>query len=165
MRDNYLPLLIKVGHGGSYQPGDNYGNAFDTLKKYGLYIKHSPFGLAPKIKNIISQSWLDQDGDDVYIPRAVTYEAYELNLEFVYCKGGEARAEANAKIAAFIQEISGKWLQIYDSYTHQGRQAVYLESFDDDPKFQRRGNNDVIVFTAKFKVNDPLTNIELTEGQ
>lgn len=161
MKD-YLPLLIAVGQSGAYTSGMNYAPAFDTLEDYGLYIKHAPFTVIPKVKNIISQSWLDQDGEDTFIPRNATFEAYDLDLEFVYCRGD---GNANQNILEFIQAITGKWLQIYDSYTQQGRQGVYLVSVDEDPKFQRRGQLDVVIFKAKFRVNDPTTNIVLTKGE
>ena len=154
----YLPLLISVGTSGSYSSSMTYSKPFDTLVKYGLYIKHAPFTLMPKVKNIVTQTWKDEDGDDVYIPSSVVYEAYDLELEFVYLDPGET---ANAQIRQFIADITGKWLKIYDSYTKVGRQGVYVISADEDPQFKRRDGRDLLVFNVKFRVNDPKTNVVL----
>lgn len=157
---DYKPFLIAVGGPGAYSQGMSYEPAFDTLEEFGLYVKHTPFSFRPKVKNIISQTWLDEEGDDVYIPENITHEAYNLEVEFVYCG---SNGDANEKILNFLDKIEGKWLQIYDSYTRQGRQAVYVESYSDEPKFFRR-KVDVIVFRVNFRVNDPNTNIVLQKG-
>lgn len=154
----YLPLLISVGKDGCYSSSMTYDRPFDTLLKYNLYIKHVPFTVMSKVKNIITQTWKDEDGDDVFIPENIVHEAYDLELEFVYWDPTDS---ANAMIRQFIDEIKGKWLKVYDSYTKMGRQGVYVISADDDPRFLRREGRDCLVFNVKFRVNDPNTNIVL----
>lgn len=159
--DNYKPFLIAVGSSGCYSTGISYEQAFDTLEEYGLYIKHSPFTFRPRVKNIITQEWLDQNGEDVYIPETITHEAYDLTCEFVYCRSD---GMANENILNFLDRIEGKWLMIHDGYTNQGRQGVYVSGYNDEPTFQRRGKMDVVVFSVVFRVNDPDTNIVLQKG-
>lgn len=155
----YLPLLISVSKtGGAFSENLEYEAPFDTHAKYGLWIKHSPFTIRPKAKNIISQKWKDEDGDDVFLPNQVFHESYTLELEFIYLRNDTA---ANDNIRAFIEEIEGKWLKIYDVYTKIGRQAIYFTECDEDPTFKRR-NSDYLNFKMKFKVNDPDTNIVLS---
>lgn len=157
--DDYQPLLIRVSTtAGCYSSSLTYGKPFDTNAQYGLLIKHAPFSISPKPKNIIKQEWKDQNGDDVYLPSTVVYEAYDLELEFVYF---EPDNNANAMIRQFIADISGKWLKIYDTYTNIGRQAVYLEEVEEDPTFKRRNGRDCLVFKVKFRVNDPNTNVQI----
>lgn len=154
----YLPLLIATSKtSGAYSDNLEYNPVFDTKERYGLYIKHTPFTLRPKPKNIITQAWKDEDGDDVFIPEKVVHEPYEFECEFLYYRMDNF---ANQNILAFLREIEGKWLQIYDSYTQMGRRGVYLMEVDEDATFKRR-NNDYVVLKVKFKVNDPDTDITL----
>ncbi len=132
-----------------------YGPAFDTHEKYGLWIKHAPYSVMPKIKNIVTQNWMDEDGEDVFLPDTIRHEAYDLELEFVYYENDN---ESNNNFRRFVNEIKGKWLKLYESYTGICRHGVYLVSVDEDPKFVRRGEHDTVVWTAKFRVNQPDTN-------
>lgn len=155
----YLPLLIAVSKtGGAYSNSLEYEEPFDTHAKYGLWIKHSPFTIRAKPKNIISQTWKDEEGDDIFIPDTIYHEPYTIELEFIYL---ETDHNANEKIRSFIQEIEGKWLKIYDGYTKIGRQAVILSECEEDPTFKRR-TWDYVSFKVKFNVNDPDTNIVLS---
>lgn len=154
----YKPLLISVSKtAGAFSDSLEYNPVFDTKERFGLYIKHSPFSLRPKPKNIISQKWQDEEGDDVYIPDKVYHEPYEVELQFIYLRNDDF---ANENINAFIKEVEGKWLMIYDSYTRIGRQGVYMIECQDDPTFRRR-DTDYVSFKVKFKVNDPDTDITL----
>lgn len=154
----YLPLLIAVSKtAGTFSPNLKYMPPFDTKERFGLWIKHNPFTLIPKPKNIVSQTWQDEDGDDVFIPSTIYHEPYEIEIEFIYYNFDEM---ANIRINEFLKEIEGKWLQVYDSYTKIGRQGLYMIECTEDPHFKRR-NNDYVEFSVKFKVNDPDTNITL----
>lgn len=156
----YLPLLIQTSKSaGAFSSSLEYNPVFDTLERFGLYIKHSPFTLRPKPKNIISQTWKDQNGDDEYIPSVITHEPYEIELEFIYFRFD---GMANVNIQAFIDAIEGKWLILYDCYTQIGRRAIYMIECDAEPTFKRRGLNDYAHFKVKFKVNDPDTNVKLS---
>ena len=70
--DDYKPFLIAVGSSGCYSSGISYAQSFDTKKEYGLYVKHSPFTFRPRVKNIITQEWIDQNGK-------IISDAAELN--------------------------------------------------------------------------------------
>lgn len=152
----YLPFLIKVGQSGVYSDSMTYEEPFDTKEAFGLWIQHSPFLIRPKTKTPVVQSWLDEDGDDVYLPPSgVKYEAYSFDCSFVYF---ENDGMANVRIEQFIQRISGKWLKIYDSYTKMCRKGVYVEEIGEAEKFHRRGQQDIVIFKVKFKCNFPTFN-------
>ncbi|MCM1443675.1 MAG: hypothetical protein NC038_04050 [Paludibacter sp.] len=154
----YKPLLISVSRtSGVFSPDLEYNSPFDTKERFGLWIKHNPFSLRPKPKNIISQTWQDEEGDDVYIPNKIYHEPYEVELEFIYYSEDDM---ANVNIIAFLKELEGRWLKIYDSYTGIGRQGVYMIECTEEPSFRRR-ENDYVSFSVKFKVNDPDTDITL----
>lgn len=158
---DYLPLLIAVG---TNDPSNTRYKVYDTMADFGCYVKHVPFDLFPEVKNIHTQTWNDEDGDDEYMPLKPRYKSYEMDIEFVY-KGNYG--DANQDILNFIQTIQGKWLKIYDTYSQIGRQMVRYVSMDEKATLYRRngvndkGGRDLVVFKLKFKVNDPITNIIL----
>lgn len=150
---DYKPFLIKVGQSGAYSDTMTYEDAFDTKEKYGLWIQHSPYYIQPSVKNAVTQTWNDEDGDDVYLsPNGVKFEAYEFTVDFVYFEKDNL---ANTKIAEFVEKIKGKWLKVYDSYTQMCRTGVYFVSVEEATHFQRRGMHDTAIFTVTFKVNNP----------
>ena len=80
---NYLPLLIAVGPSGCYKADlSGYDKPFDTFRKYRLYIKHVPYKVFPQIKEIVTQDWPDEHGEDVWLPPSgVVNKAYDLDTE------------------------------------------------------------------------------------
>lgn len=159
MAEVYKPFLIAVGQAGAYSDNMNYEPVFDTLDSYGLWIKHVPLSLFPKIKDVVSQKWQDEQGDDVWLPpTGIMSESYDLSIDFVYYWND---GMAMQRIRDFIERIKGKWLKIYDTYSNTGRQGVFLQEFDANPTYQRRGEHDTVILKVKFKVNDPSTDVKL----
>lgn len=149
---NYLPLYIKVGTAGAYSKSMVYEDAFDTKSSYGLWIKHIPYIIMPKIKEPIVQTWNDEDGDDVYLPLGgVKCEAYDLDVDFVFMSDF---GDANIVIPRFVSRIKGKWLRLYDSYTKTVRDGVFVKKID-DVKYDRIGNKEVATIRVSFRVNNP----------
>lgn len=152
----YKPFLIKVGQAGAYKDDMTYEAPFCTRESFGLWVKHVPYTIQSNIKNPVTQSWIDENGDDVFLPQTgIKSEAYELPVDFVYY---ENDGMANVRIAQFVERIKGKWLKIYDTYTGICRKGVYVVDFDQDPTFYRRGTHDTVIFQVKFKVNFPNLN-------
>lgn len=169
---NYKPFLIAVGEDGCYSDSMIYQPPFDTLDKYGLFIKHSPYKAFPQIKNLVTQDWPDEQGEDVWLPKTgIVNKAYDYEVEFIYYADDGMATE---RIRDFCDEIKGKWLQIYDTYTGMGRKGVYVTEFDADPAFKRRkvqtiflkdgtpAVRDYVYFKVKFRINNPNTDIVLT---
>ena len=169
---DYQPFLISVGESGCYkESGMKYEKPFDTLRSYGLFIKHAPYKVFPQIKNIVTQDWPDEHGEDVFLPKSgIINKAYDYEVEFIYLADDGMATE---RIRAFCDKIKGKWLQIYDTYTIMGRKGVYVEEFDSDPTIRRRKVmgvdqdgasiiRDYVYFKVKFRVNDPDTNVVLS---
>lgn len=161
----FKDFYIGVANPGAYTKSATY-QWFGVKREFGIMVKHTPYSLMPKIKNVVVQSWLDEDGDDVWLPQvqdslsgvykpAVTHEATELTVTFVayFTKDKDGnKMDANTQIRRFIERIEGRWLQVWDDYTRIGFDGVYLVDVDDDPEFKRR-NYDYVKFDLKFKVN------------
>lgn len=169
---DYKPFLIAVGEDGCYREDMVYAAPFDTLRSYGLYVKHSPYKAFPQIKNLVSQDWPDEHGEDVWLPKTgIVNKAYDMDVEFIYYFDDGLATET---IRRFSNDIKGKWLQIYDTYTAMGRKGVYVSEFDADPPFKRRkvqtytlpggapAIRDYVSFKVKFRINDPNTDVVLT---
>lgn len=161
----FKDFWISVGPMGAYtKDRSQYSEPFGMNKNYHFKVKHAPYSVMPKIKNVVVQSWKDEDGDDVWLPRAtstepgiyipaITHEAVEYNVKFVYFESNESES-VDSKIRSLLKRIEGHWLIIHDEYTGIAFEGAYLVDVDDDPKFKRR-NYDHFEFTLKFKVNHP----------
>lgn len=163
---SFKDFWISVGPPGAYSKDrSKYKEPFGLNDRFKIKIKHAPYSVMPKIKNVVVQSWKDEDGDDVWLPRitdsaigtykpAVTHEAVEYNAKFVIYEPADT---ANQYIRNLLNEIEGRWLIIWDHYSNIGFEGAYLLDVDDDPKFKRR-NYDHVEFTLKFKING--TNVD-----
>lgn len=154
MINNYKPFLIKKLKEGSIVRDSS---------EWNIYVKHIPFQIAGEVKNVNTETWLDESGDDEFVPDTLLYKAYEMVCEFVFIG---THGTANAKINEFIAYLTkDSMFSIYDTYTKVGRTKVRLSKGVDDPSvmYRRDGENDVVVFSISLKVNDPTTEIKLTK--
>lgn len=165
--NKFKDFWIAIGEPGAYKRDMQYSEVFGMNQRFGIKIKHAPYSPFAKIKNVVVQSWKDEDGDDVWLPRrtageggtyepAVTHEAVEYKPKFIIF-GDSEKVNSNAVIRKMLKLIEGRWLKIWDEYTQMGFEGVYLVDVDDDPSFKRR-SYDFVEFTLTFKING--TNID-----
>lgn len=153
MIKGYKPFLIKKLKEGS--------SVIDS-SKWNIYVKHVPFQIAGEVKNVNTETWFDENGDDEFVPNSLLYKAYEMVCEFVFIG---THGTANAKINEFISYLTKDGVfSIYDTYTNIGRTNVRLSKGVDNPSvmYRKDGENDIVVFSVSLKVNDPITEIKLT---
>lgn len=153
MMNNYKGILFQKGEGIVY-----------NSSHWGCFVVESPYIPVPTTpKNISSQSWFDEHGDDEYIPDTIYYEPVEATVKFVF-KG--TVAEAKTQITAFISYLQGGEFKFYDEFYKVGRQHVRLLNFSDEAQFvysdisTERG---CATFSVVFKINDPVTDITLND--
>ena len=140
--------------------------AVDVSSVYSVYAQEIPFHIIGKTKELASNNWYDEDGEDVYIPSTIKSESYEMSCKFV-CKA--LRNEAASKVKAFIDFLRGTdgcaEFSIYDPYYKIGRQGCYLLEVDEsaDVLSSKEGDNEYLIvsFGVKIKVCDPITNVIL----
>lgn len=156
-------FYIAIGQPGAYSASMEYSSPVAVYDTYGCLVKHAPYSLMSNIKNVVVQSWADEEGDDVYLPMssdgrpAIVHDAVDYSVTFVFHHsnkvGGVSMDDyANQQITRLVSAIEGRWLKIYDAYTGIGFDGVYLQDVDDDPRFIRR-SHDTVIFELKFKVN------------
>lgn len=138
----------------------------ETIADFGLYCQTIPFHVGRSIKELPKRSWFDEHGDDEYVPDTLMVDAYDLDVTFIY-KG--SKYSANTIVSAFISYItgadnSGTVFSIYDSYTGIGRQKCRVMEVAEKAQIYRvddsemAGEGDILQFSVKVKVNDPVTN-------
>lgn len=162
---NIKDFYIAVGEPGTWHDDMefNAANIIRMANDFGFIIKHSMYNVMGSAKNIISQTWPDEDGDDVFLPYtidangnkvpAIRSNIIEYNPTFVFNQERfDGENLLNSQLQIFKERVLGRWLCIYDSYTGIGYKGAYLVDFGEDAKFKRR-SKDYCEFTLKFKVN------------
>lgn len=148
---SYKGILFQMGTG-----------SVRNSTEWGCYVSESPYiPCAKKAKNITSQSWYDEHGDDEYIPTTLYYESVEATLKFVY-KGKVT--DAKNSIKAFINYLEGGYFKFYDEFYKIGRQQVRLIGFSDEAELKyvsKASDECVATFSIEVKINDPVTDITL----
>ena len=159
---SYIPDII------DYKPfyiqTDADEMAIDTTH-WGMVARVNPFPILPTPKEVYRNEWLDEDGDDEYIPDELKISSYEIEVEFVY--KGELNT-AHTQIKGFLDYLTGRGgtgaeLMVYDTYTKIGRQSVRYVNAEPDIFWRQEEGGDVVVFVVTFKVNDPTTEITLSK--
>lgn len=113
------------------------------------------------MKDIPSRDWPDEHGDDEYVPGTPYYKAYEMDCEFVFLG---PHGTANAKIKDFLKFLAeGGKFRIYDTYTKIGRTEVRYMSYSENVLYRRDGQDDIVIFSVKLKINNPVSDITLTK--
>ena len=153
---DYTFLMQKQGIGAAVK---------DSLADFGIVCTEVPFMPFSETKELPSRDWPDEDGEDTYIPAELPAAAYDLELGLCY-KG--SLSTCHTKIKAFIDYLTGKdgngsELTIYLPYTGIGRKGCYLKSVG-NIEFAKSGTDEVLTFTATFRVTDPVTDVQLTKG-
>lgn len=145
------------------------GEVIDTYESFNVACQEFPFRHLPETKDLPKRDWYDEHGEDSFIPTdGLKFKAYDLEAKFIYV--GE-EADMTADVKRFINYLYGRndggspILSVYDEYTKTGRTGVYMvgvttklfdiSSFDLDA---------IAIFSAKFRVTDPVTDIVLGMG-
>lgn len=147
---DYKPFLIQL---------DKQDSPVKDSQDWNIWVKHIPFKLYSKAKDIPSRSWNEIDGDDEFIPEIIPLSAYEIECVFVFL--GQ-HGSANDNITSFLEYISSNGsFSIYDTYTKIGRGQVRYVDYNEDAFYRREGNNDIVQFKVTLKINNPRQNILL----
>lgn len=165
-----------------FQKGD--GEVINSFTEWGIVCLKVPFKTGGKVKALAKREWKDENGTDEYYPKKLYFESYEMEVEFGY-QGRELSSNpknlslAYSRIRSFRNWLSGNDtvngsgtdLKMYSPYTSIGRQKVRLsEISDEDPCLMLAADGanlyheTVLTFKVKFMVNDPMTDIVLTEA-
>lgn len=147
---NYKPLLL-------CKQGDQ--EVVDTNERWGIVVQQIPFKLLPDVKEYARTEWKDADGDDEFIPAIPRFKAYEMEVTFLCIA---PHGQAHGRIRAFWDYVKAGELMLHDTYTGIARRRVRYAKFAPKALRRRSGQQDAVEFKMTFKVNDPVTEVDLT---
>ena len=126
---------------------------------WNIYVKHVPFHVIGDLKEPYVNNWYDQQGEDVAYPDTPTYEAYDMECEFVYMGSKDT---AQAMVVLFIKYLAENGMfKFYDTFTNIGRTNVRYKKQTEDLYYNEAEN--IATFKLTLRVTDPVTQVTLTE--
>ena len=154
---------------------DNAYPVCESVSTWGVWCKEIPFKIADKVKEPAKRTWYDEHGDDEYIPNSGLFmEAYTIKIEFG-CKivtgdkvetYGTSVDDVRANVGEFLTYLrTAGMMKMYSTYTRIGRKEVRLSSIGDKAWKSKEDGQEYLVFEVEFKVNDPVTDIILDNGE
>lgn len=137
----------------------------DSVRDFGMYCKDVPFTMFGEAKELVSDNFTDEDGEDEYIPSVLPMKSYTMEVTFAF-KGD--RDSANKALRNFVSYLTGRdsnsegaEFDMYSTYTEIGRQKCRFVSLSNDAELVREDGYDILFPKITFKVNDPVTDIKL----
>jgi len=157
---NYAPFYIQRATDVS---------AINVQTTYGVTVLVHEYPSKRKVKQPYKNDWKDQHGDDEYTTH-LFYEAFKLTLKCCIltnqANSSESRQEIKSQIRNFENAIAEGEFSIYDDWTKFGFQKVRIDEFQQisDGDFDNLDGHCRLIFTMVLKVNDPVTNMVLSQG-
>lgn len=145
-------------------------SAVDLEEKFGFVcLETSEFPMASEAKSVVSTSWHDEDGEDVYIPSEMRYEAFDWKVRVGVT--GEIGTTKN-KVDALIKWLAGKGdtplpadgsgLCVWSEFYKAGFQHCYLKGVTDQ-EFSFCGSYEILECTLEIRVCDPMTRLSVVK--
>ena len=128
----------------------------DLVKDFDMVCLSFPLQLNLEAKEIVSDNWAEEDGEDWFEPPVLPLKAYDIDVEIGY-SGDNWRT----KIESFLnyltgQDGSGVKIKMYDVHTGIGRKGVRFVSYK--PNLSGYDGK-LMTFTVRFRVTDPRTKV------
>lgn len=138
---------------------------YDIASAFDVWCQELPFAVGYEVKEPVVRDWRDEDGEDSYTEEGQFVQAYDMTVKWA-AKGPSGSVKA--KIAKFLSYLSGRdgsgvKLSMYSMWTGIGRQHIRLKKVGDTAHLDRCGNFEVVTIETTFRVEDPMTEITLTE--
>lgn len=135
----------------------------DTVADFGVWCQEMPFNVNMEVKEPTVRDWKDEDGEDAYVADRSYFSAYDMTVKWII-KG--SRTSVRKRLSAFLDYLSGQdgsgvKMKIWCEWTGIGRQHVRLKKIDDDAHLDRCGDDYIVTFSTVFRVEDPVTDIQL----
>ena len=159
---NYKPFYVQFAT----------GSAVNITTTYSVIVKTHDYPMALKAKEPYKNQWKDQHGDEEYIGSdGLYFEAFTFKMDCVMLAKASsldaAIADLKAGVVAFRNALSTGFFKTYDAWTGFGFQDVRLVEFPmpQNSDYGVFGKSARVIFSVTFKVNDPVTNLVLQNGQ
>lgn len=149
--------------------GYTIGETYDTYKKWNIVCADSPNMPFGGPKDVVSRNWLDEDGEDVYLPKSAYLNKTEVEYTFL-CTG--TRGSVRQNIKSFLEFLLGRnagavgcRLAIVDSFNSIGWKDMRVKSYSSDAYLDVYADDTVVKFKVSFDVFDPATELEIEVDQ
>lgn len=130
----------------------------DLFADFSMGCVAFPFKLSGEVKELPTDDYPDEDGEDTFIPSNLVLKAYDLDVDFSY-KGNNAERDVSGFIDYLLgYDGNGASLKVYNPYTNIGRHKIYITSYN-EPEYNRSDEGEVANFSVAFRVTDPRTRI------
>ena len=153
------------------------GTTRDTFESWGIVCSKSAFRYYGDPKDVASRNWLDEHGEDVYIPSAVKVKKFDAEFTFL-CNGPENVVKYNVRqFHRFLMGMSwtykdgrsditvsaeGARLALYDTYNSLGWKDVRLKSFSTDGLVMDNSDDEIVLeFKVVCEVFDPYSAVSV----
>lgn len=131
----------------------------DSYTDFDIVCTEVPFTHFADTKELPSNDWGGEDGEDVYIPKTLPLKAYDMTLNLCYKGPVETAYLAIKSFRDYLigADGDGAALKVYMPYTGIGRTDVYLKSFSPED-FWLDTDEEVVLFNITFRVTNPKDN-------
>lgn len=128
----------------------------DLFDDFDMVCISFPFQLGFETKEVVTDDWTEEDGEDSYEPEVLKLKAYDLEAEIGY-QGDDFKN----KLQSFLDYLigldgNGVKLKVYNPHSKIGRKGLRFIKYA--PNIS---NEDIHTFKVTFRVTDPKTNITL----
>jgi hypothetical protein len=130
----------------------------DLVSDFGMVCISFPFQSGFETKEVTTEDWIEEDGEDSFEPDILPLKAYDLEAEIGY-QGSNFKA----KLKSFLDYLigldgNGVKLKVYNPHSKIGRKGLRFIKYE--PVFS---SSDVFTFKVTFRVTDPRTEISLVK--
>lgn len=135
----------------------------ESIADFHLYCSAFPYVGTTESKNLPTNDWPDEDGEEVFVPSVIPIRAFDMELK-LHCKANSIDV-ANARTQLFRKYITGRdgtgsRLMIFSEQTNLGRQGLIFKKMD-PPELIRTKSRCVVSYKVTFRVTDPVTELEI----
>lgn len=128
----------------------------DLISDFGMVCLSFPFQLGFESKDVTSDDWVDEDGEDSFEPDILPLKAYDLESVIGY-EGAD-----DTKLKSFLDYLigldgNGARLKAYNSHSKIGRKGLRFLKYE--PEIS---SSDIKTFKITFRVTDPKTIVSPT---
>lgn len=130
----------------------------DLVSDFGMVCISFPFQLGFETKEVTTDDWIEEDGEDSFEPDILPLKAYDLEAEIGY-QGSDFKT----KLKSFLDYLigvdgDGVKLKVYNPHSKIGRKGLRFLKYE--PVIS---SSDVFTFKVTFRVTDPRTEISLVK--
>lgn len=141
------------------------GNTVKDLREdFGFVCTEGPsYTPLGKAKRLSSNSWFDENGDDVYIPSKMYVESGTLKIPIGYQGArGSGKGHLKALVTWLLgrggDELTQDGILLYSAFIDEGFKKATLDEIS-EPEYCYLGDFELLETVITFNIPDPLDNV------